>query len=406
MSGFAQADGPADRSEVESRPTDDAQSNQQTRPSNPPPSPQQAPPPPPPKRIPEPPRPSGTPVPPPPSRVPQAEPAAPGRVVEGVVTQVSSDSVDLLLDDGRPAVISRRNFGLHNEEPSSVLSVGDRAFGAELAREDPKNRVVLSRVWALKRQAWSKLTEQAKAGEVIRCRVVSTSKKGIVVDAGVRGFVPASHLELEPVRDFTSYVGETLELKILEIDPRREKLVLSRRAILQKVQRKERQELMSSLTVGELRKGRVQSLADYGAFVDIGGVSGLVHLSELSWYRVSKPSDVVNVGDEVEVKVLDVKVKKRRISLSIRQTTPDPLESVKVGEVVVGQVTRLVDFGAFVLISGFEGLVHLSELAEYRVSTPESIVAPGDEVRVKVLSVDPSRRRIELSIRRAAEYQG
>ncbi len=266
--------------------------------------------------------------------------------------------------------------------------------------------MVLSRVWALKRQAWDKLIRQSKDSEVIRCRVISTSKKGVVVDAGVRGFVPASHLELEPVRDFTPYVGETLELKILEIDPRREKLVLSRRALLQKVQRKERQELMSSLTVGEVRKGRVQSLADYGAFVDIGGVSGLVHLSELSWYRVSKPSDVVNIGDEVEVKVLDVKVKKRRISLSIRQTTPDPLEAVEVGSIVVGEVSRLVDFGAFVLIGGFEGLVHLSELAEYRVSTPESIVAPGDEVRVKVLSVDPGRRRIELSIRRAAEYQG
>ncbi len=418
MSGFAQADGPADRSEVESRPTDNAQNNPESRPEQsadteptaPAPEPEvvadDTPPPQTKVAAPPPPKSSEAPVPPPPSRTPMPEPAAPGRVVEGVVTAVSSDSVDLQLDDGRPAVISRRNFGLHNEEPSSVLSVGDRAFGAELAREDPKNRVVLSRVWALKRQAWAKLSEQADTSEVIRCRVVSASKKGVVVDAGVRGFVPASHLELEPVSDFSPYIGETLELKILEIDPRREKLVLSRRAILQKVQRKERQELMNSLKVGEVRKGRVQSLADYGAFVDVGGVSGLVHLSELSWYRVSKPADVVSVGDEVEVKVLDVKVKKRRISLSMRQTTPDPLESVEVGSILVGQVSRLVDFGAFVLISGFEGLVHLSELAEYRVSTPESIVAPGDEVRVKVLSVDPARRRIELSIRRAAEYQG
>jgi len=334
------------------------------------------------------------------------EPSAPGKIVEGVVTQVSSDSVDLLLDDGRPAVINRRNFGLHDEDPSSVLSVGDRAFGAELAREDPKNRVVLSRVWALKRQAWEKLTQHAKEGETIRCRVVSASKKGLVVDAGVRGFVPASHLELEPVNNFEPYMDETLELKILEIDPRREKLVLSRRAILQRAVRRERQELMSSLSVGEVRRGRIQSLADYGAFVDIGGVSGLVHLSELSWYRVGKPADIVKVGDEVDVKVLDVKVKKRRISLSMRQTEPDPLTAIDVGSIVVGKVSRLVDFGAFVLIDGFEGLVHLSELAEYRVSTPEAVVAPGDEVRVKILSVDPSRRRIELSIRRAAEYQG
>ena len=348
----------------------------------------------------------GSAPPPPPTEIGASEPSAPGKIVEGVVTQVSSDAVELTLDDGRPAVINRRNFGLHNEEPSSVLSVGDRAFGAELAREDPKNRVVLSRVWALKRQAWDKLAQQAKEGEIIRCRVVSASKKGLVVDAGVRGFVPASHLELEPVRDFEPYLSETLELKILEIDPRREKLVLSRRAILQKAQRRERQELMGSLKVGEVRTGRIQSLADYGAFVDLGGVSGLVHLSELSWYRVGKPADVVKVGDEVEVKILDVKVKKRRISLSMRQTAPDPLKAIEVGGIVVGKVSRLVDFGAFVLIDGFEGLVHLSELAEYRVSTPEAVVAPGDEVRVKVLSVDPSRRRIELSIRRAAEYQG
>ncbi len=354
---------------------------------------------------PPPPGPS-TPVPPPPSGGPA--PASPnlGKTVEGVVTAVSADEVELTLDDGRQALISRRNFGLHNEAPSEVLSVGDRAFGVELAREDPKNRVVLSRSWALKRLAWTKLIEHAKKGETVRCRVVSASRKGLVVDAGVRGFVPASHLELSPVQDFEPYLDQTLDLKILEIDPRREKLVLSRRAILQRAQRKERQEFMNSLKVGEVRRGTVQSLADYGAFVDLGGVSGLVHLSELSWYRVGKPADVVSVGDEVEVKVLDVKVKKRRIGLSIRQTTKDPLKAIEPDSILVGTVTRLVDFGAFVLIEGFEGLVHLSELAEYRVSSPEAVVAPGDEVRVKVLSVDPSRRRIELSIRRAVEFRG
>ncbi len=354
---------------------------------------------------PPPPGPS-TPVPPPPSGGPA--PASPnlGKTVEGVVTAVSADEVELTLDDGRQALISRRNFGLHNEAPSEVLSVGDRAFGVELAREDPKNRVVLSRSWALKRQAWTKLIEHAKKGETVRCRVVSASRKGLVVDAGVRGFVPASHLELSPVQDFEPYLDQTLDLKILEIDPRREKLVLSRRAILQRAQRKERHEFMNSLKVGEVRRGTVQSLADYGAFVDLGGVSGLVHLSELSWYRVGKPADVVSVGDEVEVKVLDVKVKKRRIGLSIRQTTKDPLKAIEPDSILVGTVTRLVDFGAFVLIEGFEGLVHLSELAEYRVSSPEAVVAPGDEVRVKVLSVDPSRRRIELSIRRAVEFLG
>ena len=329
-----------------------------------------------------------------------------GRIVEGVVTSVSDESVELTLDDGRRAVIHRRNFGLNDEEPSAIVSVGDRAFGAELAREDPKSRVVLSRAWALKRRAWEKVVEAGEKGEVVTGRVVSVSAKGLVVDVGVRGFVPSSHLELGPVADVGAYAEQSLELKILEVDPRREKLVLSRRSLLLRAQRKEMQELLHSLTPGEVRTGTVASLADYGAFVDLGGVSGLVHISELSWHRVSKPADVVSVGDQVEVKVLDVKPKKKRISLSIRQVGPDPLDGLEIGSVVVGRVTRLVDFGAFVSIGDAEGLVHLSELAEYRVISPEEVVAPGDEVGVKILSVDTKRRRIELSIRRAAEFGG
>lgn len=329
-----------------------------------------------------------------------------GKIVEGIVTAVTADGVELTLDDGRPAVIHRRNFGLQDEDPSAVLSVGDKAFGAELAREDPKSRVVLSRAWALKRRAWEHVVQAAAENKLLSGRVVSASKKGLVVDVGVRGFVPSSHLELTTVTDMSPYVDQVLELKILEVDPRREKLVLSRRSLLLKAQRKEMQELLTSLKPGEVRSGTVASIADYGAFVDLGGVSGLVHISELSWRRVSKPSEVVTVGDTVEVKVLDVKPKRKRISLSIRQITPDPLSTIEVGAVVTGPVTRLVDFGAFVAIGEFEGLVHLSELAEYRVSTPEEIVAPGDEVGVKILSVDLKRRRIELSIRQAAEYGG
>jgi small subunit ribosomal protein S1 len=223
---------------------------------------------------------------------------------------------------------------------------------------------------------------------------------------GVRGFVPASHLELAPVGDLQPYAGQELALRVLDVDADRERLVLSRRSLLLKEQRRSMHDVLSSLQPGEVRRGRVASLSDYGAFVDVGGVNGLVHLSELSWQRVRHPSDVVQVGDEVDVKVLDVKVKKRRVSLSIRQLTEDPLGALVPGEIRTGPVTRLVDFGAFVDLSGVEGLVHLSELAEYRVSAPEEIVAPGEEVRVKVLSVDRKRRRVELSIRQAAEYGG
>ncbi|MDH4365028.1 MAG: S1 RNA-binding domain-containing protein, partial [Acidimicrobiia bacterium] len=336
------------------------------------------------------------------------KPAAPAvKIVEGVVTSVSAEEVELTLDDGRPAVISRRNFGSDNEDPTTVLSVGDRAFGAKLTREDPKKRVVLSRAWALKLKAWDGITEAATQNRTVTAKVVSAGAKGVVVDAGgVRGFVPTSHLALEAVRDLSPYVGQSLELKVLEADPMRERLVLSRRSLLLKESRRRAQDMLTTLRPGDRAKGKVTSITDYGAFVDIGGVNGLVHLSELSWQRVRRAADVVALGDEVEVVVLDVKAKKRRISLSMRQTRPDPLSELKVGEIRRGPVTRLVDFGAFVALGDVEGLVHLSELAEYRVSTPDEVVAPGDEVGVKILSVDTRRRRIELSIRQAAEFGG
>lgn len=328
------------------------------------------------------------------------------KVLEGVVTAVSSDEVDLTLPDGRLGVIYRRNFGLNDEEPSSVLSVGDGVIGAELAREDPKGRVVLSRSWVLKKQKWEKLEAAAEASDLVTGKVISTNKNGLVVDVGVRAFIPASHVELQPVQDLAPYVGQTLEAKIIEINPSSERLVLSRRPILLRSQRKQVKELLSSLNPGDVKSGVVVSLAAYGAFVDLGGVKGLVHVSEMAWERIGKPADLLAVGDEVEVKILDLNVKKRRIGLSIRQLTEDPLSSIQPNTIVTGRVTRLVDFGAFVDLGVIEGLVHLSELAEYRVQAPEEVVTPGDDIRVKVLSVDPKRRRVALSVRQAAEFGG
>lgn len=324
-----------------------------------------------------------------------------GKVLGGLVTAVSPDELELTLDDGRCAVISRRNFDDNNTDPSSVYSVGDRAEGAVLTREDPKRRVVLSRTWALKKRGWERVVAAAANNEVVAGTVVSVSKRGVVVDAGVRGFVPSTHLDLEPPSDLTPFVGQTFDFRVLEVDADKERLVLSRRSLLLKQQRRQTHELLAQLQAGEIRTGTVASLTDYGAFVDLGGVNGLVHLSELSWRRVRHPSDVVTVGENVEVKVLDVKVKKRRVSLSIRQLTPDPLAGIEAGAVIEGPVCRLVDFGAFVDVGGAEGLVHLSELAEHRVATPEEVVTPGEIVRARVLSVDPKRRRIELSLRQA-----
>ncbi len=331
-----------------------------------------------------------------------------GKVVGGIATIITTDEVELVLEDGRLAVIHRRNYApAAVEDLTTVITMGDRLEGAVLARHDPRERVVLSRAWAMEKRTWERLEAAAADHSALSCLVTGSSKNGLVVDVdGVRGFVPLSHVSLEASTELGSLVGQHIDLKIIEIDadPRKRRLVLSRRSILLRDQRREAHDVLASLKPGDVRRGRVSSISDYGAFVDLGGVNGLVHVSELAWTKVGHPRDVVNPGDEVEVKVLEVKVKKRRVRLSMREVSPDPLSTVAVGEVVTGRITHLVDFGAFVDVGGVEGLVHLSEMAEYRVYAPEELVTPGEEVMVKILSVDPKRRRIELSIRQAVQF--
>ncbi len=326
-------------------------------------------------------------------------------LVTGVVVSVSADEVELALRDGRTAVIYRRDVDQAGTDPTTLFSVGDKADGAELRREDPKQRVVLSRTWALKQIKWNRILEAKAEGTLLEGVVTGVSGKGVVVDVGVRGFVPASHLDLNPVSDLSGYAGKTLQLKVLEVDPGRDRLVLSRRSVLMREQRKATHDALAGLEVGSVIEGTVKSLTSYGAFVDVGGINGLVHLSECSWKRLRSPAEAVTIGETVRVKVLDVKIKKRRVSLSLRQVEDDPLLRVEVGSVIEGPVARLVEFGAFVDVGDIEGLVHLTELSEYRVSVPEEVVTPGEVVRVKVLSVDRKRRRIELSIRQAVSSQ-
>lgn len=328
-----------------------------------------------------------------------------GSIVAGTVVAINSSEVELTLEDGRTAVIRRENFDSHGTDPTTVLSIGDGAEGAVLARDDAKDRVVLSRTWALKRKAWETLTEAQSSGETISAKVMSATKKGLVIDAGVRGFAPGAHVELEAPKDLSPYVGQVLQWRVLEANPAKDRLLLSRRSLLMKAERKVVQERLASLKVGEVVSGKVVSIAAYGVFVDIGGFNGLIHVSELSWDKVRNPASIVKVGDEVQAKVVDVKTRKRRVGLSIRQLQPDPLSAVTVGEVVPGKVMRLVDFGAFIDIGGgLEGLAHLSELAEFRVTAPEEVVMPGEELQVKILEVDRKRRRIALSVRQGVTY--
>jgi small subunit ribosomal protein S1 len=238
--------------------------------------------------------------------------------------------------------------------------------------------------------------------------VIEVVKGGLILDIGLRGFLPASLVDLRRVRDLHPFVGQELEAKIIELDRNRNNVVLSRRAFLEESQSEGRKKFLESLQKGERRKGAVSSIVNFGAFVDLGGVDGLVHVSELSWKHVDHPSEVVAVGQEVDVEVLDVDLERERVSLSLKATQEDPWKEFErtsqAGAIISGQVTKLVPFGAFVRVGpGIEGLVHISELSHEHVDTPESVLSVGDEVQVKVIDVDVNRRRVSLSIRQVTE---
>ncbi|MBV1893367.1 MAG: S1 RNA-binding domain-containing protein, partial [Ilumatobacteraceae bacterium] len=238
--------------------------------------------------------------------------------------------------------------------------------------------------------------------------VIEVVKGGLIVDIGLRGFLPASLVELRRVRDLAPYIGETVHAKIIELDKNRNNVVLSRRAYLEENQKETRDQFLNNLKVGEVREGTVSSVVSFGAFVDLGGMDGLIHVSELSWKHVDHPGSVVTVGDPVKVQVLDVDFSRERISLSLKATQQDPwqefAEGHQVEQLVYGRVTKLVQFGAFVQVGeGIEGLVHISEMSAHHVESPEQVVTPGEELWVKIIDLDLARRRISLSIKQAAE---
>ncbi|MDH4146828.1 MAG: S1 RNA-binding domain-containing protein [Acidimicrobiia bacterium] len=335
----------------------------------------------------------------------EASPYNSGELVTGKVLVVNPEEVVVSLGERRLGVINKRHLTIDGRgEPDSVTAVGDELEAAVLLREDPQNRVVLSRAWALKQRAWEAVDAATASDQPITGVVSAAVKGGLAVDIGIRAFLPASQVDRHHVDDLKALVGQPIEALITESDRNTDRVVLSRRALLRRQDKARAAEVLAELSVGEVRTGRVVTLTDFGAFVDIDGVRGLLHLSEMSWERVERPADVVSVGQDVEVKVLAVKGAKRRVSLSIRALTADPLDQLSEGQTLTGTVSRLVDFGAFVRVAGIEGLVHISELAEYRVHLPEEVVTPGEEVLVKVLKVDRRRRRVDLSINQAVQY--
>lgn len=330
----------------------------------------------------------------------------PGQIVEGKVIQIGPDEVMVDVGYKSEGRIPLHELGLKSgESPEEAISVGDVVEVFVLKVEDQEGNVLLSKRRADGRVAWEELEKAKEADEVIEAPVTERVKGGLLVDVGVRGFVPASHVARNYVEDLDRYVGETLRLKVIELDRQRNNVVLSHKDVLEEEFAKAKDEAFSSLNEGVVAKGVVRRITDFGAFVDIGGgVEGLLHVSEMAWSRVRHPSDVVSEGQEVDVMVLKIDEENERISLSLKETLPDPWLSVgqryKVGEAVKGTVTRVVDFGAFVkLEDGIEGLVHISQLADHHVANPSEVVEPNQEVEVRVVSLDEERRRIGLSMK-------
>jgi len=332
-----------------------------------------------------------------------------GQIVEGTVVKVDRDEVLLDIGYKSEGVIPARELSIRNDvDPSEIVSLGDAIEALVLQKEDKEGRLVLSKKRAQYERAWGTIEKIKEEEGVVSGPVIEVVKGGLILDIGLRGFLPASLVELRRVRDLQPYVGRTLEAKIIELDKNRNNVVLSRRAWLEETQKEQREDFLANLKPGEVRKGTVSSVVNFGAFVDLGGMDGLVHVSELSWKHVDHPGSVVQVGDEIEVQVLEVDLDRERISLSLKATQQDPWQEFasnhRVGELVYGRVTKLVPFGAFVQVGdGIEGLVHISEMSAHHVDLPEQVVTPGEELWVKIIDLDLQRRRISLSIKQAAE---
>ena len=335
-----------------------------------------------------------------------------GDIVDGIVVKVDRDEVLLDIGYKTEGVIPSRELSIkHDVDPGDVVSVGDEIEALILQKEDKEGRLILSKKRAQYERAWGTIEKIQAEDGIVTGTVIEVVKGGLIIDIGLRGFLPASLVEMRRVRDLQPYVGRQLEAKIIELDKNRNNVVLSRRAWLEQTQSEVRTEFLNKLAKGQVRTGVVSSIVNFGAFVDLGGVDGLVHVSELSWKHIDHPSEVVEVGQEVTVEVLDVDLDRERVSLSLKATQEDPWRQFarthQIGQVVPGRVTKLVPFGAFVRVEeGIEGLVHISELAERHVEIPEQVVQVGQEILVKVIDIDLDRRRISLSLKQANEGAG
>ncbi|MGN0038557.1 MAG: 30S ribosomal protein S1 [Coriobacteriales bacterium] len=335
-----------------------------------------------------------------------------GDLVTGTIVKIDHDEVLLDIGFKSEGVIPVRELSIRKDvDPSEIVELNDQVEALVLQKEDKDGRLILSKKRAEYERAWISVEEKFNAGENVEGEVIEVVKGGLILDIGLRGFLPASLVDLRRVKDLDAYMGTIVEARVIEMDRNRNNVVLSRRVVLEEGRKAERAEVLQKLAKGMRLKGVVSSIVDFGAFVDLGGIDGLVHISELSWSHVNHPSEVVKVGQEVEVEVLDVDMNRERISLGLKQTTEDPwrtlVKNYPVGAIIEGKVTKLVPFGAFVeLGDSIEGLVHISEMASKHVEVPSQVCSVGDTVQVKVMDVDLDRRRISLSMKSAAETLG
>ena len=332
-----------------------------------------------------------------------------GEVVTGHVVRIDKDEVLVDIGYKSEGVIPANELSIRKSvDPHDEVHQGEEVDAIVLTKEDQDGRLIMSKKRARFEKAWRRIETAAESGEPVEGTVIEVVKGGLIIDLGVRGFLPASLVDIRRVPNLDEYMGTKIETKVIELNRSRNNVVLSRRAVLEEERKEVRQQILDRLQPGLVVEGQISNIVDFGAFVDLDGIDGLIHISELSWSHVNHPSEILNIGDTVQVKVLDIDRDRQRISLGLKQTQEDPwqriVDTYNVGDELAGTVTKVVTFGAFVeILDGVEGLVHISELAPHHVESPREIVHPGDEIRVQILEIDSERRRLSLSAKRVED---
>jgi len=335
-----------------------------------------------------------------------------GEVVRGKVVRVDKDEVLIDIGYKSEGVIPVSELSIRRSvNPSEEVNIGDEIDALVMTKEDADGRLILSKKRARFEMAWKRIEQAAESGEPVEGTVIEVVKGGLILDLGVRGFLPASLVDIRRVQDLDEFMGQTLRCKVIELNRSRNNVVLSRRAVLEEERKEMRQAILDRLSPGDVVTGTISNIVDFGAFVDLEGIDGLIHISELSWSHVNHPSELLEIGQEVQVKVLDIDRERQRISLGLKQTQSDPwqqvIDSYDQGDVVDGKVTKVVTFGAFIeIVPGVEGLVHISELAQHHVENPREVVSQGDTVKARIIEMDPERRRLSLSLKRVEGEEG